>query len=228
MKFILLLIPMILLSSCTIDGNYKKMATQSIPENIIQTGTIIVEKPKWEASTWAAIQDFWSGFTLSQTDDETILSYSGKVVKTWSHTPPEKVPFVWDEACVDFFEAMNMITLVDRGKDINWIQTVWEKFDETTKKNCMKEYFWSSIQVEVLQSRFFKIIQTKYDTAILWIYDTKSENLQQMPTIWTLKITESEPWTTVFIDMIYWDDNMKLLYNKDFSRLLSKEEIPKP
>jgi hypothetical protein len=104
-------------------------------------------------------------------------------VKTWSHTPPEKVPFVWDEACVDFFEAMNMITLVDRGKDINWIQTVWEKFDETTKKNCMKEYFWSSIQVEVLQSRFFKIIQTKYDTAILWIYDTKSENLQQMPTI---------------------------------------------
>jgi hypothetical protein len=103
-------------------------------------------------------------------------------VKTSSHTPPREVPFVWDEACVDFFEAMDMISLVDRDKDTNWKQTAWEKFDETAKKNCMKEYFWNSIQVEVLKSRFFKVIRTTYDNATLWIYDTKSENLQQMPT----------------------------------------------
>ena len=84
---------------------------------------------------------------------------------------------------MDFFEAMDMISPVDRDKDTNWKQATWEKFDETTKKNCMKEYFWNSIQIEGLNSRFFKIIQTKYDGAKLFIYDIKSENLQQIPTM---------------------------------------------
>jgi hypothetical protein len=54
--------------------------------------------------------------------------------------PPEKVPFVWDESCADFFEAMDMVSPEERTKNTNWKQEVWDKFNTSSKMSCMKEY----------------------------------------------------------------------------------------
>jgi hypothetical protein len=226
-NLILLIIPLLLLSSCSINWNDEKdnkiiESKQQIQESQNQIGLKILP-----INSDTISQDFWSGFILSQVDDKTVLTYSGRIVTTWQHTPPEKVPFIWDEACVDFFEAMDMIDSEERNRNPNWKQIAWERFDANSKKLCMKEYLWKSIRTEQLNSRFFNIIQANYETYESWVFDIKTGNIQKMPTMWALKLTQSESWTTIFIDMLYGDDNMKLIYDVSFSQLLSKEEIPK-
>ncbi len=233
----LLLIPIILVSSCSIDWNDEKDKNQNFsqPTQIqkMETWATIIEYPKPQTTTWTLIKDFWSGFTLSQTDDETILVYSGKTIKTWSHTPPKNVPFVWDEACIDFFEAMEIVSPKDREKNKNWKQAIWDRFDENNKKQCMKEYLWKNLEVFASTMRFFEIRKIQYEGWDTWIYDIKTGNIQELQTLynsaisWSMQIIESASWITLLIEMWYGDTDTRLIYNPDFSELLSKEEIPK-
>ncbi len=229
-NFIFILIPLLFLSSCSIDLNNKEnKITESTSKILIDTTTQSWVIEKWISitSSWVEIKQIWSGFTLSQTDNETIISYSGKTIKTWSLIPPEKVPFIWDEACVDFFEAMDMVSSEERKSDKNWKQTLWNKFDIDTKKNCMKEYLWRNIEIKNINSRFYQVIQMHYETSDNWIYDIKSENIQKIDFMWELILSESNTWIIIDIDNSHGDTNTKLFYNSDFSKLLSKENTKK-
>lgn len=247
MKIYLLLIPILILSGCTIDWSGEKDKKIEELEKQVKE---ITEK-YWElldttrnltlswnicdiwlseclSKNWGKVSltenNFWSGLTLSQTDEVTMLSYSGKPIKTWTHSPPIEVPFIWDEACSIVWKWFEKLTPENQS---NGKQSVWDALSENDKKNCMKEHLWENIKTEQRTSRFFEIIQTTYDTATIWVYDNETVNLQQMPTMWNLGISESESWVTVIIDTTYWDTNIKLLFDKSFLKLISKEEIQK-
>lgn len=78
---------------------------------------------------------------------------------------------------------MDMVNPEERQKNPNWKQKTWDALGQENKKNCIKEYLRENIRTEKLDERFYEIIQTQYETATQWIYDTKSGNLQEMPTM---------------------------------------------
>jgi len=232
MKLILLLIPLILLSSCTIDWNNEKdnsntEVLQTINSSEVPIQNLDIETQKTE--TRNTVKDFWSGFTLSQTDDETILVYNGKTIKSWSHTPPEKVPFIWDEACVDFFESMDMVSPEEREKNSNWKQAVWDALTEKEKKDCIKDSYSTRIHTESIEnSRFYRIFQSWYEWYNSWIFDTQTWNIQELPQEADIvKIEFSSQEVSININNERWELKWyKIIYDSTFSDLISKEEIP--
>lgn len=220
-RLISVIIPLILLVSCSPS---REDATQSGTPTATQ-GVSSEEKIAPLLDSKEALENIWSGFSLPQTDDETFLSYSGKTVKTWSHTPPEKVPFIWDEACVDFFEAMEMVPLEIQAKNPNWKQEAWDKFDLTTRKNCMREYLKKSIATQGVTERFIRIMQSFYETGDSWIYDIESGNIQKIPEVqWVLTIEESPDNIKIHVKNergpIGWYD---VIYDTGFSKLLTEK-----
>ncbi len=121
------------------------------------------------------IKDFWSGFTLSQTDDETSLSYSGRVIKTWSHTPPKDVPFVWDEGCRELLAIFDETRKNNINPDnYSWKQKAWDLLSTTKKKTCIADNLSHSIHTESISPRFFSIIQSHYEWAESDFFDSIS------------------------------------------------------
>lgn len=146
-----------------------------IPEKI--TDQIIASycHPRNQASLIKIIKDFWSGFTLSQTNDETRLSYSGKIIKIWSHIPPEKVPFIWDEACSIVWKWFEKLLPSEQSKGKQW---VWDALTGEEKKACIKENYGKYIRVEPssVHERFYIIINVWYEWIINELFDTISWN----------------------------------------------------
>lgn len=235
-KYILLLIPLIFISSCTIDWNDEKDEKMAelekqviVLQNIIETlsGQLSVGLI-WDTKENISIEEtLWNGPILLQTDDETTLSYSGKVVKVWSHTPPDKVPFIWDEACPVFFEKMYEFSNSNEVKSSGWQQIVWDKTTTSVKKECMKFYFAENIRTVALNERFYEIIQNYYESYDIWIYDASSWNLQEIPATWDITISETATGIILSADSSYGDGESVLTYTPDFSTLLSTELIPK-
>jgi hypothetical protein len=179
MKLLLpLLIPTILLSSCS------KVPSQS---NEFPQVTNVIEIPA-EAppaidippvSNETVPKDFWSGFLLVQTEDETTLTYNGKTVKAWSHTS-EEVPFVWDEACTAFFNKLDTVLGTERAKNVNWKQIAWEEFGQDEQKKCLKEFLGNNgIYIQSLDDRFYKIVKSSYAWWHIWVYDTETGNMHE-------------------------------------------------
>lgn len=184
------------------------------------------------SKTWCQydflVKDFWSGFTLEQTDDETILSYSGKVIKTWSHTPPKEVPFVWDEACDIVRKKFEILTRIETTEPLGEIkQRLWDAPLQKDKRECMKEYFWNSaINVEAVDTRFYRISRSYYEWFDFWIYDTIHGNIQR----WVGDSIESISSSLTGISLITsqerweWSDTITL-YDSKFSQILSQNTI---
>lgn len=222
-KITLLLIPLILLSSCTIDGNIRKETSQQIQKNPIHTRVISVEDIKWEVSTWATTQDFWSGFILSQTEKKTELTYSGKVAKTWLHTPPKDVPFVWDEACSLVWLRFEKLT---PGNQSTGKQLIWDALTEKEKQECMKESFAKNISIEFTPNpRFYSISQSWYDWYNQWIYDTLSWNIQDLNDsfymIRSINVKNNyilivvEEWQSIWLQYVF-------VYDKNFTKKITQ------
>ena len=165
-------------------------------------------------------KNFWSGFTLSQTDDETSLSYSEKVVKTWSHTPPKEVPFIWDEACALVWKWFEKLAPNEQS---TWKQWVWDALMEEERKECMKEDLGSVLYVKQYDNRFFEIIKPQYGSADIWLYDIISGNIQKidMGEIESINSTQSK--IIIKIKLIYGDIPDKIfIYTSDFSKLIKE------
>lgn len=247
MKFPFFLISILLLSSCTIDWNdekNKKIAELNKQIDSLEYQNLELKNLTLSGNTCdmrlneclthkkdggsSSVKDFWSGFILSQTDKETLLSYSGKVIKKWTHIPPQQVPFVWDEACVDFFEIMDMIPLADREKNPKWKQNAWNSFSEENKITCMKENLLQSIQVNAIDSRFYKIWRWHYEWAEIWVFDSLSWNIQDIPDNADFILIESTSSGLLMnIKNERWEIwGYKIYFSNDFLTLLSKTELP--
>lgn len=218
MKNFFFIISFLLLSSCTMSQD-SWVATD-------QQATIIwTQQVSGETALPKELHNFWSGFTLTQTESETSITYSGKTVKTWSHTPPEKVPFIWDEACSIAWKGFEKLPPEDQSTGKQW---VWNTLTETEKKDCMKEYYQQNIRVEETQNpRFYQIIQTDYEVFTIWIYDITTWSLQKIPAMGSLEVSETSSWILITVDNDRWDTNTRILYRPDFSWILSQEEILK-
>ena len=198
-KLSLLLIPLLFLSSCTIDWNDEK--DKKIAELEWKIETLQMENLQlldstrsltlswnicdirlnecltrsWIKSSDWDIKDFWSSFILSQTDNETIISYSGKTIKTWSHTPPKEVPFVWDEGCKELLAIFDETRKNNINPDnYSWKQKAWDLLSTTKKKTCIADNLSHNIHTESISPRFFSIIQSHYEWAESDFFDSIS------------------------------------------------------
>lgn len=220
------LIPILFLSSCRIDQDDNKNIVQPIQIQKSETWVAITENSKPQTATWLNIKDFWSGFTLSQNDEETNLIYSGKTIKTWSHNPPEKVPFIWDDACSIVWKWFEKLSPEEQSTGKQW---VWDALSEKEKKECMKEKFQSTLSIQPIDWQFFEVKQLQYETYKSWMVFSKNGNIQEMPIEWQWnpKISFTNSGISLFLINNYDGNNLEILYTIDFSQLLSKEEIPK-
>lgn len=161
--------------------------------------------------TWKNIDiDFWNGFVLSQTDDATMLNHSGNTIKTWSHTPPENNPFVWDESCE---LLMSKITENWTGDISIQKQIVWKKLSREEKTSCIREYFRKSIQASTTtNNRFFLIQKFNYDSSEKWLYDILNAKLYTLPIDGSIKkIQTKENAIYVLSEWWRWNDGWVLL-----------------
>lgn len=221
MKLTLLLLPLLLLSSCTMNMDEKKTTPQPVTDNQSKTpGT--PAKPTENTLSWMK-KDFWSGFTLTQTEDETTLSYSGKTIETWSNTPPKKLPYTWPQNCNIISRKMPQTSnATESNNPCSYTQYIWDWLSQTEKKKFMKEYFWKdAIRIEKIDGRFFKI----YDWFGFQIYDIKTWNLQVMLSMWEPKIEVTNTGIQLNIDYNYKDSRGNLVniyfYDSNFRTLLS-------
>ncbi len=211
----LILISLLFLSSCTLKW-------ESNTENTLQKEIAISETKNPEAKINKSRKDFWSGIVLNQTDNESSLTYNGKVIKIWSHNPPEKVPFVWDEACSIVLKWFEKLPL-----NSEWRQWVWDTLTEKEKKECIKESFNKKITINQINAQFSEIREMQYERYNSWLYDTKTGNLQTLPINWNIQVSETNSGIIIFIRNNYdWND-IRTTYTSDFSKLLLKEEISK-
>lgn len=168
-------------------------------------------------------KDLGNGFILSKTADETILNYKWNLIKRWSYTMPEGQP-IW------ILEDCSILSKAELENE-SPIGNAWTRLTNTEQKECIKYYYHKAIQIELIDNektspkRFFKVIQSYYESYSIWIYDTKTGNFQEMPATWDLKFAESESWITITIDTKS-SEQIKLVYSKDFSKLLSTEMTP--
>ncbi len=175
--FLSLLIPALFLSSCSrvsdeADEPIQAAQMLEIPTEASPVNDVL------QVSDETAPKDFWSGFLLMQNDDESTLTYNGKVVNTWSHIS-EKVPFVWDDACSLFFKELDRLSN-ERERGDDWQQTAWEQFGKDEQKKCMREVFRTNgISVQPLDDRFYKILRHYYENYNMWVYDTVSGNMHE-------------------------------------------------
>lgn len=221
MKLTLLLLPLLLLSSCTMNMDEKKTTPQPVTDNQSKTpGT--PAKPTENTLSWMK-KDFWSGFTLTQTEDETTLSYSGKTIETWSNTPPKKLPYTWPENCEIISRKMAQTPNPTESNDpCSYTQYIWDWLSETEKKKFMKEYFWKdAIHVEEIDRRFFKI----YDWFDFQIYDIKTWNLQHMLSMWEPSIEVTNTGVELKLDYHHDDGRGDIVnvyfYDSSFHTLIS-------
>lgn len=216
-RFIFLLILLLFfMTSCNIE----KSSIHTLSPDKIQ----VQEKELPNEFTGSGItKDYWNDFTLSQTDNETTLSYSGIIIKSWSHTPPEKIPFTWDEACTIVWNWFEKLTSENQSTGKQW---VWDALAEKEKKECMKEYFWwNTIDITSINERFYKISRSYYEWYDLWIYDIKSWNLQDITSMGEPSIEITNTGILLKVEYDYGDDRSPIineyLYDPNFKTLIS-------
>lgn len=137
-----------------------------------------------EQSQKIEVQNSWTGPILSHTEDETTLSYNGKILKTWSHTPPNKIPFIWDEGCELLSQKLQSTPSDIKNMD-GEKQKAWESLTETGKKSCIKENLTRSLRTESTNdSRFISVLQSRYEGYSRTLIDAETgksiENLQEL------------------------------------------------
>ena len=182
-KLILLLIPLLFLSSCTIDWNDEKdkkiaeLEKELNSTKALNKITILPESsgftiPKstpvdsWSTTTGEKLERvFARDFHLSQTNDNTTLLYKGKILKTWIHPIAKEAPIIMDSACDITIQKK---THGDKEKDI---QYGWSTLTNDEKKSCMKEYLKDNISVEATSYTWFFLIQEWwYEGSQKWLF----------------------------------------------------------
>jgi hypothetical protein len=93
----------------------------------------------------------------------------------------------------------------------------------------MKQKLQESLTIEAINSQFFEVKKLQYETHLSWIIFSKNGNIQEMPISFQsnpeISITNSG--ISLFLINNYDGDDIKLFYNSGFSKIISKEEIPK-
>ena len=215
MKITLLLIPLLLLSSCTIDWNDEQKASQSIQKNPIQTGTIIFETPKSQVSTWEIIRDFGSGFSLSQTIDTIILNYHGIIVHKWDIINPT-------EATLE--SAGSFIGEITEEKTWEYYKTQWSKLNSDEKKKYLRESLANSISIREALIPWFYIIEIfAWEVTLTWIYDIKTQHIQDIGLEYFTKIQIVGNYIFVVNESPPGGIGQHLfVYDKDFTKILTQ------
>ncbi len=206
-KLILILIPIIWLSSCTIDWNDEQAKKITALEQEISdlkaaaTPAKPQETPKLTSAT--GMIDVWlsTGFTLSQTTDVTTLMYKGKSVKTWSHTPPKESPFVFDEWCSALSEKL--VAIPDNDMSPTSRRGAWESLGTKVQKECLRENYKKTLTTETTSGTgFFLIQKTWYESAQKWLFDTKTLRVYDLGFAGLIK--KVEVWTR-WVYVLSWD-----------------------
>jgi len=225
-------IPLLLTTSLLLSACWVKQSSPSI-EDIWTEMT----SPVWEITTYSEVKTTqpnstseitqWNDFKIVQTNDETQALYKGKIIKTWSHTPSEKNPFIWDDACKNVWKEFEKINNEDDMSQKK--QQIWNKLSLSDKKDCLKESLLSSIKFVTVNSRFTQIQQYGYEWFKgWWIYDTQSGNIQEiMRADGTIKSIEvSNTWIKITIENARWETQFTILnYDVKFKSLVSKKEV---
>ena len=201
-KSIFLLVSLLLLASCSMIWNTPEKSSQVLPQPVVQK-EILPQEVK--VSTWATTKDFWSGFVLIQTIVQTELTYSGNTIKIWSHTPPQKVPFIWDDACAIVYKGFAKLE-----KNTNEAkQSVWDALSEQDQKACLAENLMKKIDVRPTQNpRFSILIQAWYENVLRTIFDIQ--------TLRTYGGIESEIIQDFIQDIIFVDGHILFLTRSNF------------
>jgi hypothetical protein len=226
----LLLIPILFLSSCSIDWNDEK--DTKIAELKKQITVLSWElsnlKSQLQASKASETQTvtgsidsqkvlLGTGFSISQTDQETNLVYSGAVIKTWSNIPPKDNPFIWDEWCDALSNTLNNLPptyiIKEPSRKIaedSGIQSTsleispqkeldtkgdkiraWESLWANGQRNCMKENYLRTITTEESPKLWFYIIKKLwYEWADKFLFDSTNMKVYDLPIDWTVKRIE--------------------------------------
>lgn len=161
------------------------------------------------------------GFAITQTDDETILSYSGNTIKTWSHTPPEDTPFVWDDACAIVWVWYERLRSSERSTGKQW---VWDALSDTEKRACMKENLATSIHVTPISNWIYDIRRTAYEKSQSDIFDTESQTLYTPSRDWDKRVIKTDTNIFVMIRSSYDENDTLLIFDKEFSFIKSWEK----
>ena len=122
------------------------------------------------------VKDFWSGFTLEQTKERTLLYYYGKFIRDWSHTPARVYPFIENEWCQELFEASMQKNPSPPGLwgPLFYRKYIWNLFTPEEQKACMKVFYWESIRVVPYDARFVSILWSNYQSYNITLYDILS------------------------------------------------------
>lgn len=100
-------------------------------------------------------------FEILQTNEETQVIYKGKIIKTWTHTPPKDNPFIWDEACSIVWKKFERINNGDNMEQKK--QQTWDSLTLLEKKDCLKESLMSSIKFAKIDNRFIQVQKYGYE-----------------------------------------------------------------
>lgn len=198
----LLLVPLLFLSSCSIDWNDEKDAKIAELQKHItvlswELSSLQVQlqvNKASEAQTVTGSVDsqkvlLGTGFSLSQTDQETSLLYSGAAIKTWSNTPPQKKPFVWDEWCERL--SIELEKIPPSADTNNQRQQAWERLGINGQKDCMKENYLHTITTEAAPKQWFYIIKKLwYEWADRFLFDSTNMKVYDLPIDWEVKRIE--------------------------------------
>lgn len=132
------------------------------------------------------VKDFWSGFTLEQTEERTLLYYYGKLIRDWWHTPPRVYPFIENEWCQELFETSMQKNPSPPGL---WglpfyRKYIWNLFTPEEQKACMKAFYKESVRIIPYDTRFVSILWSNYQSYNITLYDILSGHSHDLLDHW--------------------------------------------
>ncbi len=179
-------------------------------------------------------KDLWNWFTLNQTEDKTNVLFNWSVIKTYNHSSKE-IPFIWDEWCEELSKKFNLIWNIWVW---NWKQETWDSLWEKWQKECLRENYKNTLDVEKINQIFFTINKWGYewvDKTLIDISDLKSFHFNEISADEIIKIEKwntmiylqwkwfrANDWWLLWIDVSSW--NQKILFRNDADRSESEKE----
>lgn len=143
------------------------------PEWQTMTGTTGKEYCSLAPLNWKI--DLWSGFTLSQNDKETTITYNDKTVRTWLIPDTSKVPVIYDNECIDIL--WKDYPRLREGVTTPEQQKIWDQLSQEKRIMCLNKVLSQKISIEALTPRFFSIIESHYEWAESDLFDASSWNI---------------------------------------------------